>query len=261
MHPSGRLYFSSDRPSSAPYMGNMDVYYTWLVNGIWDTPVSLPEPINSKDDDFAFVADDNLREGYFTRIAGSTSDILSFKSTMIRKASCDSMQVDSYCYRFEEANAVRFDTVNKIPFVYTWNFGDGKSDTGVMVEHCFPGPGKYKVTVDIKNTVTKELKKDEKTIDLDITAIEQPYISAPDFCLEGQQITLNADSTYLPGWNISQYYWNFGDESFAIGKQVPHKFIKAGEYNVQLIVTSAPEAGGAVKEKCVSKNIRVKRIP
>jgi hypothetical protein len=109
--------------------------------------------------------------------------------------------------------------------------------------------------------VTKQIKKAEKTYDMDITPLEQPYITAPPVSQEGQQITLNADSTYLPGWNIAQYYWNFGDESFSIGKEVKHKFLKAGEYNVQLIVTAAPETDGSVKEACVSKNIIVKRIP
>jgi hypothetical protein len=260
MHPSGRLYFSSDRPSSAPYMGMMDIYFTALVFGVWDIPVPLPEPINSKEDDFAFVAEDNMQDGYFTRITGPTSDIFSFKSTMIRKADCDSTKTDSYCYEFEEANASRFDSA-AFKYRYIWIFSDGGRATGVKVIHCFPGPGKYKAVVDIENLVTKEVKKAEKTYDMDLTPIEQPYITSPLVSQEGQQITLNADSTYLPGWNIAQYYWNFGDESFAVGKEVTHKFIKSGEYNVQLIVTSAPEVNGSVKEACVSKNIKVKRIP
>jgi PKD repeat protein len=260
MHPSGRLYFSSDRPSSASYMGNMDVYYTSLINGTWDTPVALPEPINSKEDDYAFVAEENLQTGYFTRNSNPTTDIWIFKSTIIRKTVCDSILSDSYCYEFEEANASRFDSVS-FKYKYIWNFSDGGRETGVKIIHCFPGPGQYKVVVDIENLVTRELKKAEKTYDMNLTPVEQPYISSPLDCQEGELISLNADSTYLPGWNITQFYWNFGDESFATGKQVSHKFIKAGEYSVQLIVTSAPDANGVPKEACVSKNIRVKRIP
>jgi chitodextrinase len=258
MHSSGRLYFSSDRPSSAPYMGMMDIYFTSLVFGAWDAPSALPEPINSTGDDFAFVAEDNLQQGYFTRITGPTSDIIGFKSTIIRKAVCDTLVTDSYCYLFEEANASRFDS---IPYLYVWNFGDGASETGVKVTHCFAGPGIYKVTVDITNLTTKETKRAEKSYEMNLKPTEQPYISAPMTGQEGQQITLNADSTYLPGWNISQYYWNFGDESFAIGKEVMHKYIKAGEYTIQLIVSDAPDANGFVREACVSKNIRVKRNP
>jgi hypothetical protein len=260
MHPSGRLYFSSDRPSSAPFMGNMDVYYSQLINGAWDTPVPLPEPINSKEDDYAFVAGENLQEGYFTRNSLPTTDIWMFKSTIIRKADCDSIVTDTYCYEFEEANASRFDSAS-FKYKYIWNFGDSSSENGVKVVHCFPGPGQYKVVVDIVNLVTKEVRKAEKTYDMNLARIEQPYISAPLNCMEGEQVVLNGDSTYLPGWNITQYYWNFGDESFAIGKEVTHKFNKEGEYRVQLIVTSAPDASGVAKEACVSKNIRVKRIP
>ena len=38
MHPSGRLYFTSDRPGG---FGKLDVYYTSLNNGSWDDPVLL----------------------------------------------------------------------------------------------------------------------------------------------------------------------------------------------------------------------------
>jgi len=77
------------------------------------------------------------------------------------------------------------------------------------------------------NLITKEVKKNEKTIDLDLKDIEQPYISSPEVCNIGKQIKLNADSTNLPGWNIKQYYWNFGDESVAIGKAVDKNIYKA----------------------------------
>ena len=61
--------------------------------------------------------------------------------------------------------------------------------------------------------------RNQKSDTLVITAIEQPYISAPDKINMGQKILLNADSTNLPGWEIAQYYWNFGDETIAVGKE------------------------------------------
>ena len=59
MHPSGKLYFTSNRPGG---IGNLDIYYTSLSYGIWDDPVLLPEPINSPADDFAFVAEPSLQK-------------------------------------------------------------------------------------------------------------------------------------------------------------------------------------------------------
>jgi PKD repeat protein len=94
-----------------------------------------------------------------------------------------------------------------------------------------------------------------------VTEIEQAYISAPDRIGTNQRITLSADSTYLPGWNISQYYWNFGDETIGVGKEIEKRYLKPGNYNIQLIVSTPTEQGAVVREACVSKNIIVFRQP
>src|SRR5664279_2420370 len=104
MHPSGKLFFASDRPGG---VGKMDIYVTSLVNGSWGVPVHLPEPINSQSDDFAFVADGNLQTGYFSSNRGSGDNIYKFTSTIIRKAVCDTLEENNYCYRFFEENAVK----------------------------------------------------------------------------------------------------------------------------------------------------------
>jgi len=260
MHPSGRLYFSSDRQSDADFMGKFDVYHTTLAYGEWDTPLPLPAPVNSKDDDFAFVAEDNLQTGYFSRRSGSNDDIWRFRSTIIRKISCDTLKENNYCYEFIDENAIRYDTM-PTPFRFTWNFGDGDTAGGVRAEHCFRGPGHYLVRLDILNLLTNELEPNQKTYDLEISETEQAYITAPDSCIIGQPVQMDASKTNLPDWNIVQYYWNFGDETISIGKEVSKTFIRQGTYSIQLIVTSAQDADGLVQETCVSKNINVKRGP
>lgn len=253
IHPSGKLYFTSNRPGG---MGNLDVYFATMSNGEWDDPMLLPEPINSKSDDFAFVAENDLQKGYFSSNRGNEDDIYEFTSNIIRKASCDSLQENNYCYRFFEENAIKYDTM---PFRYQWKFGDGKTGIGPVVEHCFNGPGTYNVQLDVVNLITKEVTYNEKSETIVVTEIEQPYISSPDSIGTDQRITLSADSTNLPGWNISQYYWNFGDETIATGKNVEKKFARPGVYNIQLIVSTEPGKGTSVQEACVSKNIIVFR--
>jgi hypothetical protein len=251
IHPSGRLYFSSDRPGG---IGKMDIYYTSLNFGSWENPVLLPDPINSASDDFAFVAEDNLRTGYFASNRQKTDDIYEFSFTIKRKEICDLIQENSYCYRFTENNANKNDTV---PFRYDWRFGDGDMAEGPVVEHCYPGPGIYVVQLDILNLVTNEMTYNQKNDTLVVTDIEQPFITAADSVNSGQRILLNADKTNLPGWEIDQYYWNFGDETIAIGKEVDKTFTRPGRYNIQLIVSTKQEPGGTVRESCVSKNIFV----
>jgi len=253
MHPTGRLYFSSNRDGG---LGQMDVYYTMMSSGKWDEPVLLPEPINSSSDDFAFVADENLQTGYFSSNRRRSDDIYLFASTIIRKAECDTLIENSYCYELIEENAIKFDTM---PFRYEWDLGDGNRGAGSSIVHCYPGAGTYLVKLDVVNLITGEILYNEKTYNLEIIDVEQPYISAPDMGNAGQNVRFSADSTNLPGWKIERYYWNFGDETVAIGKEVDKTFLKPGTYNIQLIVTTEPEPGGVVREACVNKNIVINR--
>jgi len=255
MHPSGRLYFSSNRPGGK---GKMDVYYTILSLGKWDSPVLMPEPINSPSDDFAFVADDNMQTGYFSSNRQRNDDIFQFSSLIIRKASCDTLAENNYCYQMIEENAVKWDT---LPFRYEWKFGDGNNGIGPRVVHCYPGPGSYLVQLDVVDLVTKEVMYNEKTYNLEIKDVEQAYIAGPDKGAPGQQLKFNADSTNLPGWNINRYYWNFDDESVQIGKDVAKTYLKSGSYNIQLIVTAEPDPEGIIRETCVCKNIVIEGQP
>jgi len=250
MHPSGRLYFSSDRQGGK---GKLDVYYTMLTLGSWETPSIVPEPINSQYDDFAFVADETMQTGYFSSNRERSDDIYRFSSTIIRKASCDTLVENNYCYEFLEENAVKWDT---IPFRYEWKFGDGTSGIGSIVEH-----GRYLIQLDVVNLVTKEVMYNEKTYSLEITDVEQPYISSPDQGTTGQRMRFSAESTNLPGWDIVRYYWNFDDETIAIGKEVDKAYIRPGTYNIQLIVSTEPDPGGVVREACVCKNITITSRP
>jgi len=256
MHSSGRLYFSSNRPGGK---GKMDVYYTMLNLGTWEDPVAMPDPINSADDDFAFVADAGMQRGYFSSNRNKNDDIYEFSSLIIRKASCDTLVENNFCYQMVEENAVKFDT---IPFRYEWNFGDGSpKGIGPEVIHCYPGPGSYLVQLDVVNLITKEVTYNEKTYSLEILNVEQPYIAGPDEGTPNQKLSFNANETNLPGWDITQYYWNFDDGSIAIGKEVDKVYLKPGIYNVQLIVTAEPEPGGVVRESCVCKNVVISRQP
>jgi len=255
IHPTGKLYFSSDRPGGK---GRMDVYSTMLSLGAWETPVLLPDPINSASDDFAFVADGDLQTGYFASNRQKNDDIYQFTSTIIRKATCDTLVENNYCYQMIEENAVKFDT---LPFRYEWKFGDGEKGFGPSVVHCYQGPGSYLVQLDVVNLVTKEVLYNEKTYNLEILDVEQPYITGPDKASALQQLRFTTDGTNLPGWNISRYYWNFGDETISVGKEVDKTYSSPGTYNIQLIVTAEPEPGGVVREACVCKNIIIAPQP
>jgi chitodextrinase len=251
LHSDDRLYFSSDRPGG---FGRLDIYSSSLFNGKWEDPVLLPDPVNSKNDDFAFVADKDLSTGYFSSNRTSDDDIFTFTSIIKRRSVCDPGAENSFCYRFIEENAVKFDS---LPFIYRWKFGDGTTAEGSTVDHCFNGPGKYVVQLDVINLVSKEVISNEKTDTLILENIVQAYITSQDSVAVHDPVLLDAGYTNLPGWNITQYYWNFGDETIDTGVKVEKVFTRPGNYNVQLIVTAEPGPNGEEREACVSKNIRI----
>lgn len=255
IHSSGRLYFSSNRQGGA---GGLDVYYSDRIDGTWGAPLRLQAPVNSSSDDFAFVAMPDLRKGYFASNRRRNDDIYEFTSAIIRKTDCDTLEINNYCYEFVEENAVKYDTM---PFRYEWKFGDGQKAVGRIVEHCYEGPGRYLVQLDVTNMVTKEVKLNQKSEMLVVEAVEQPYITCPGFADAGEMLKFSADSTNLPGWDISQYYWSFGDETIGIGKNVEKAFARPGTFNIQLIVSTKPGEGGMVREACVTRSITIRRKP
>jgi outer membrane protein OmpA-like peptidoglycan-associated protein len=62
MSADGTLFFASN---SALSLGGYDIYYSRLINGQWDIANRLPEPINSKADDFSLVMA-SATTGYFS---------------------------------------------------------------------------------------------------------------------------------------------------------------------------------------------------
>lgn len=256
MHPSGRLYFSSDRPPArAGQYGGLNIYYTIQYSGEWTEPVMLAEPVNSEADDFAFAAYSDGQSGYFSSSRRRNDDIYSFRSVLIRKDNCQPQQTNSFCYDFYEVNAVRFDT---IPFEYEWDFGDGKRARGARAEHCFDSPGTYIVRLNSLNLITGEELKNEVTYELTVELIEQAYISGPDTLKVGEASEFNALETHLPGWKPGSYYWNFGDETAGEGDRVQKSFLMPGVFDIQLIIQNQPDMNGVVKETCVTRRVVVK---
>lgn len=254
LHGSGRLYFTSDRNGG---QGGLDIWYSVSSAGNWSKPVVLSDPINSESDDFAYYAVSSGQEGYFSSNRRNFSDdIYRFATTIIRWSNCDTLQKNSYCYEFVEEKAILGDTMG-LKFKWEWDFGDGTRASGIRTDHCFPGPGVYDVSLDMINLITGGIEKRQASYELEIEDVEQPVINAPDKVTTGETFSLNAGDTYLPGMKIARYYWNFGDDTEAVGINVSKSFPLPGSYNIQLIVSSEPGAGGVIREVCVCRDIEV----
>ena len=249
--PTQDLYFASDKAGG---IGGLDLYSSSLRYGEWKAPIIMPEPINSSADDFGFIFKEGTADGLFTSNRDRSDDIYGFTSLIIRKNSCDTLVMDSFCYEFWETNAVKFDSM---PFEYEWDFDDGTLVRGVRAEHCFKEPGQYLVKLNVVNLITGEQEKNKKNELVVIERTVQAFINSPDTCYIDEAVDFDAAMTNLPGWDITKYYWNFDDGTISQGVETKKVFSKAGTYLVQLIVSADPDEKGIMREACVSKIIVV----
>ncbi len=247
----GRLYFSSNGHEG---LGGKDIYYTQQINEKWISPVHLDSPINSAADDFGLVVDSTFEKGYFSTNRQKTDDIFSFCSAPVEFAICDSILQNNYCFIFYDKEYTISDT---IPVKYIWDFGDSIKKIGPEVKHCFPGPGKYLVKLNVVDAVTGNAVSNQVEYNLDLEAIKQANINSYDIGLVDSSISFDAGKCSLVNFKTTDYLWNFG-EGYKPGEPLMTKvFKKRGEYIIRMGLLGEKDSIGIIPQQCVMKKIRI----
>ena len=81
IHADGKVYFASNGHKG---VGNLDIFSTMKTDTGWLKPLNLPEPINSRSDDFGLIVSADKKSGYFSsnRASGKgDDDIFNFMAT------------------------------------------------------------------------------------------------------------------------------------------------------------------------------------
>ena len=248
---SGELFFSSD---GHPGLGGKDIFFSRFSDTAWLDPVLIDAPVNSQYDDFGIISDALLSEGYFSSNRNESIDIFYFKTNFPQIFYTGLQTENQYCFTFSDEGSIPVDTTN---LRYRWNFGDGKSSGMVKGTHCYPGPGNFTVKLDIVERKTGKLFFTKLSYILEIRDIEQPYISSPDIAVPGESVEFNAGKTFLPGYEILDYSWDFGDGKRSSGVTASHGFTEKGEYNINLGLTLKSESNGTIHRTGVSKKFLV----
>jgi outer membrane protein OmpA-like peptidoglycan-associated protein len=248
---AGELFFSSDGHDG---LGGKDIYVTKRIGPLWYPPVRLDEPLNSKYDDFGIIADPLVMEGYFSSCRGKTIDIYHFKSNHFHFWFSEPQKKNQFCFSISDTGSIEVDTLR---FSSIWDFGDGLKMQGKKVNHCFSGPGNYKINRDIIDRRTGKLLFRKASYDIDIQNIKQPFITSADVAVAGETVDLDGLKSYCPGYSITGYYWDFGDGTNGIGDKVSHIFNKKGEFDVRLGLTLKSQTTGDILKRVVSKKVRI----
>jgi outer membrane protein OmpA-like peptidoglycan-associated protein len=255
INPDGDLFFSSDGHKG---FGGKDIYFSQHSDTTWLTPVHLDAPVNTEFDDFGIITDSLMNSGYFSSNREKTIDIFHFRTNNPHNFYNTIQMVNQYCFTFRDSGELAIDTLK---LRYEWDFKDKKKSSGLKVNHCFPGPGNYYVELNIVEKATGNIFFQKLAYNLELKDFEQPYINSEDIVVKGDAIDFDAVKTYLPGYRILSYSWDFGDGSRATDAKVKHTFSASGEYLVNLSLTLKSNIQGYTSRKGSSKKILVLNNP
>jgi PKD repeat protein len=123
---------------------------------------------------------------------------------------------------------------------YSWDFGDGGTDTGRTATHSFDNPGTYAVTLTISDQFNRTAAT---TQTIDVAGGVTPtasFLTSPSAPRVGENVNFNASaSRAATGRTIRTYDWDFGDgfQKTTTGPITAHDYLTPGSFSVTLVVT------------------------
>ncbi len=248
---AGEFFFASD---GHPGHGGKDIFFSHYTDSVWSEPICLDEPVNSKFDDFGIYTDTLMEKGYFSSNRNKSVDVFHFTTLFPQIFYTSQQQANSYCFTFTDSGSIAVDTMH---LKYRWSFGDGKIAEGPVTAHCYSGPGKYEVVLDIVERESGNIFFTKVMDDLVLHEFRQPFINSPGIALKGEKISFDGLRSYLPGYRKLSYSWDFGDKSRAKGDQTTHTYNSAGEYVINLELALRSDSSGMIKKTGVSRKIKI----
>lgn len=121
---------------------------------------------------------------------------------------------------------------------YEWDFKDGNTGSGEIVNHTFSSIGNY----DVRLTVTDDKGATDSTTKT-ITVMETPnqspiasFTVTPASGVAPLEVSFNASNSSDSDGSIISYDWDFGDGSNDSGITTIHTYENSGDYTVQLTI-------------------------
>ncbi|MFB6290389.1 MAG: PKD domain-containing protein [Candidatus Bipolaricaulia bacterium] len=123
---------------------------------------------------------------------------------------------------------------------YNWEFGDGNSGGGRIVEHSFTNPGDYTITLTVTDN-NGSTDSTTKTITVEQSGPSAALKAKPKEGEAPLNVTFDLSNSEDPDGVIEEYNLKFGDGQSTSGTDilnvVEHEYTTAGEYSATLEVT------------------------
>ncbi|MBO9631929.1 MAG: gliding motility-associated C-terminal domain-containing protein [Chitinophagaceae bacterium] len=123
---------------------------------------------------------------------------------------------------------------------WEWDFGDGQtliSHNANPVSHSYPGTGTHTVSLQVATSKGCRSEKVERAIM--VNELPEVNFGLPEVCID-DPLARFTDSSSIADHSEAAFSWrwNFGDNGTSTEKDPGHKYALAGNYQVQLQVTS-----------------------
>ena len=118
---------------------------------------------------------------------------------------------------------------------YVW-YLDNRILEGKTINYSFKESGVFKVILEVFDNTFLEGNCAKDTIVVTINSAPRINISAPQFALVNETITLDASSSYDSDGKIIEYKWYIPGKDILEGKSVNYSFDTPGNYNISLRV-------------------------
>jgi large repetitive protein len=118
---------------------------------------------------------------------------------------------------------------------WSWDFGDGASAEGVSARHRFQEPGRYQVTLTVRDETDLPNNTATDTLSLEVNAPPEPVIDAPAVACVEDPVRFAATGSDGPDGGIERFAWSFGDGASAEGPEVEHRYAAPGRFQVALL--------------------------
>ena len=128
-------------------------------------------------------------------------------------------------------NAVEFTGISQETLTWQWDFGDGTTATGQIVQHTYTSVGTFMVTA----TAT-DAHGCMSTVSKFVSVSQAPVTDFTYSVLVCDTLQFTDQSTAAPGYNLVMWHWDFGDGDTSNLQNPVHAYAQGGNYDVTLIV-------------------------
>lgn len=144
---------------------------------------------------------------------------------------------------FEPVKCINLDITDSFDFDglemdFIWDMGDGQTKNGLEIKHCYEKAGRYTASLTVVDLVTKVVMKDELKVDVYIRGEFSLAFNEMDV-QAGKAFEPTYDLSYPDGYEVSNYYWSYGDGRFSCEEKPQITYNSANEFplvfNVEVI--------------------------